>query len=56
MEDIEILKLELKGIRAKNAALEQEVKVLRRYRQIVERSSELVRGMPSTMDLEAVQS
>lgn len=47
MDDIELLKLENKGLRAQNKGLIDEIRVLRRYRQIVERSSAIVDNMPS---------
>lgn len=47
MDDIEMLKLENKGLRAQNKALVDEVRILRRYRQIIERSSAIVDNMPS---------
>ena len=47
MDDIELLKLENKGLRAQNKGLIDEVRVLRRYRQIIERSSAIVDNMPS---------
>jgi hypothetical protein len=47
MDDIEMLKLENKGLRAQNKALIDEVRILRRYRQIIERSSAIVDNMPS---------
>ena len=47
MDDIELLKLEMAGVRAQNKALLDEVRVLRRYRQIIERSSAIIDNMPS---------
>jgi hypothetical protein len=45
MDDIELLKLELKAMRLKNRALEDEVVILRRYRKLVERSTQIAAGV-----------
>jgi len=49
MDDIEVLKLENKGLRVQNQALIDEIRILRRYRQIIERSSAIVDNIPTVM-------
>lgn len=49
MEDIEILKLENKALRIQNQALQDEVKILRRFRTLVGRAAEIVKGIPTAI-------
>ena len=56
MDDIEVLRLELKAMRIKNQALEDEVRILRRFRQLVGRASEIVEHVPTALMRKAVET
>ena len=47
MDDIELLKLENTGLRLQNESLQDELKVLRRYRKLIERSTQIAAAMES---------
>jgi hypothetical protein len=47
MDDIELLKLENKGLRLQNENLQDELRILRRYRQLIERSTQIAAAMES---------
>lgn len=49
MDDIEVLTLENKALRIQIQALQDEVKILRRFRQLVSRASEIVKGVPTAL-------
>lgn len=49
MDDIELLMLENKALRFQIQALQDEVKILRRFRQLVARASEIVKGIPTAL-------
>ncbi len=45
MDDIELLKLENRGLRLQNEALQDEIKILRRYRSLIERSTQIAKAL-----------
>jgi hypothetical protein len=52
MDDIEILKLENQGLRIQNKAISDEIRILRRYKQIIERSTAIVDNIPTVVGSE----
>ena len=49
MDDIEILMLENKALRIQNQALQDEVKILRRFCTLVGRAAEIVKAVPTAV-------
>jgi len=49
MDDIGLLQLENKGLRFQNEALADEIRILRRYKQIIERSTAIVDNIPTVV-------
>jgi hypothetical protein len=48
MDDIQILKLENNGLRIQIESLQEELRILRRYRQLIERSTQIAAAMEET--------
>lgn len=49
MIESEMLRFEIQELRAKNQALEDEVRILRRFSQLVERGAQIVKAMPAAI-------
>lgn len=49
MNDADLLMLENKALRLQIQALQDEVKILRRFRTLVGRAAEIIKGVPTAM-------
>ena len=58
MDDIELLKLEMKALRVQNQKQADELKILKRYLKLVKRTTEIVEGVGkiTAEDLEIAQT